>query len=103
MNRNRCLDKEDIFCKRNSPPRADYPRYSSDGSSYSDLINYDIKVPEEHTIKGESFDAEIQMLHMHPHDPRVSSIGILVRAREDGFNDDFQEILDLFQTHKNQD
>jgi len=103
MNRNRCLDKEDIFCKRNSPPRADYPRYSSDGSSYSDLINYDIKVPGEHTIKGESFDAEIQMLHMHPHDPRVSSIGILVRAKEDGFNADFQEILDLFQTVYDED
>ena len=66
-------------------------------TSFSDLLNYDIKIPGEHTIKGESFDAEIQMLHMHPEDRRVSSIGVLVRARDGGFNWRFQEILDEFQ------
>jgi carbonic anhydrase len=60
-------------------------------------MNYDIKVPGEHTIEGESFDAEIQMLHIHPTADRTSSIGVPVRAREDGYNVEFQKIINAFQ------
>lgn len=88
---------ESSACKQNGPPTADYPRYSSTATSYSDLINYDIKIPGEHTIKGESFDAEIQMFHIHPTANRQSSIGVLVRATHDGYNSEFQEIIDEFQ------
>jgi carbonic anhydrase len=75
----------------------DYPRYSSDGSDYSDLHHFDIKYPGEHTIKGESFDAELQMFHVHLHDGRFSSIGIPIRATGNGTNEEFQFILDEFQ------
>ena len=60
------------------------------------MMHYDIKVPGEHTIEGESFDAEIQMLHIHPTSPRVSSIAVVMRAKEDGHNQEFQKIIDVF-------
>jgi carbonic anhydrase len=99
MNRRECLDVDDPMCSTGRPPVADYPRYSSTLTPYSDLMNLDIKVPGEHTLEGESFDAEIQMLHTHldPDPARVSSIGIPIRATADGYNSEFQELLDQFQ------
>jgi carbonic anhydrase len=97
MNRRPCIDMEQNSCKRLDPPKADYPRYSSHLTSFADMINYDIKIPGEHTIDGEVFDAEIQMLHMFPTASRVSSIGVLVRAEENGYNGEFQEIINEFQ------
>jgi hypothetical protein len=61
------------------------------------LITYDVKVPSEHTIDGKRYDAEIQMLHVHPADGRISSIGIVVEATSNGHNSDFQAILNQFQ------
>jgi len=72
-------------------------RYSSTGTHFSDLLNLDIKVPGEHWIEGESFDAEIQMLHTHLTSARVTSIGVPIRATADGFNAEFQAVLDQFQ------
>ena len=76
---------------------ADYPRYSSRNTHFSDLLNLDIKFPGEHWIEGESFDAEIQMLHTHVTGQRVSAIGVPIRAMARGFNAEFQEVLDQFQ------
>jgi hypothetical protein len=84
-------------CQTNQPPMVDYPRYSSAISDYADMHHFDIKYPSEHTIKGESFDAEIQMFHVHFHRGRFSNIGVLVRATGNGFNQEFQFILDEFQ------
>lgn len=97
MNRRACLDIEYQECKGGRPPLADYPKYSATGSDFSDLLNFDIKVPGEHTIGGETFDAEIQMLHAHLTNRKLSSLGIPIRAMEDGHNSDFQTILDEFQ------
>ena len=99
MNRRECLDVDSSRCSDNRPPIADYPRYSSGLTAYSDLLNLDIKVPAEHTMEGETFDAEIQMLHTHldPSPARVSSIGLLLRATSNGFNYEFQQLLDMFQ------
>jgi len=103
MNRRSCLGVErnaegrtEYDCTDN-PPMADYPTYSSDGTHFSDMLNLDIKVPGEHWIEGESFDAEIQMLHTHPTSQRLTSIGVPVRATADGFNAEFQAVLDQFQ------
>jgi hypothetical protein len=62
-------------CDTNRPPTVDYPKYSSAGSDYSDMHHFDIKVPGEHTLEGESFDAEIQIFHVHLSDARFTSIG----------------------------
>ncbi len=100
MNRRACLDTDMQECKVGRPPMADYPKYSATGSEFSDLLNFDIKVPGEHTIAGETFDAEIQMLHAHLTNRKLSSLGIPIRATEGGHNDEFQKILDEFHhTH----
>jgi uncharacterized protein (DUF736 family) len=75
----------------------DYPKYSSNMSQFSDLLNFDIKVPAEHMLEGVAFDAEIQMLHTHPEDERVTTLAVPVRATANGFNAEFQTILDQFQ------
>ena len=97
MNRRPCRDVESAACQQGEPPLADYPRYSSFQTSFSDLITYDVKIPSEHTIQGKQYDAEIQMLHIHPGDARISSIGIVVEATPNGHNSDFQAILNQFQ------
>jgi len=50
FNRRRCLELDEPECENNNPPIADYPKYSSSVTSYSDAITYDLKVPGEHTI-----------------------------------------------------
>ncbi|KAG7342523.1 Eukaryotic-type carbonic anhydrase [Nitzschia inconspicua] len=97
MNRRPCGNVEQNSCNENMPPMVDYPRYSSSLSSYADMMTYDIKVPSEHELEGEVFDAEIQMMTVHPADARLASIGIVVRAQADGYNQPFQDILDAFQ------
>jgi carbonic anhydrase len=99
MPRRNCIQIESGLCNNNRPPMADFPRYASNTSSYSDLMNYDIKIPGEHTLEGQSFDAEIQMLHVHPGSvPRMGSIGIPVRALGDeGYNLEFQKVINQFQ------
>jgi carbonic anhydrase len=96
MNRRVCGDVTKDECNDDKPPLVDYPRYSSSLTSYSDLLHYDIKIPAEHELNGDIFDAEVQMLTLHPADGRIASIGILVRAQDDGYNSDFQPILDAF-------
>ncbi|KAG7363718.1 Eukaryotic-type carbonic anhydrase [Nitzschia inconspicua] len=97
MNRRPCGDVQRDSCNQNMPPLVDYPRYSSRFTQFADLMNYDIKVPSEHELEGELFDAEIQMLTLHPADARLASVGIVVRAQADGYNQHFQDILDAFQ------
>lgn len=100
MNRRRCLKLNEGQCRYPRPPTADQPNYIGTTSSYSDLLNYDIKIPGEHTLEGERFDAEVQMLHLHPDltsPNQVTSIAVMIRATKDGFNRDFQSIIDEFQ------
>jgi carbonic anhydrase len=61
------------------------------------MQHFDIKVPAEHTINGETFDAEIQMFHVSLQAPRLNSLGILIRA-DDGFdNAEYSVVLNEFQ------
>lgn len=95
-----CLDLDDERCLKPRPPSADQPNYIGSVSSYSDLVSYDVKVPGEHTIRGERFDAEIQMTHVHPDKQRdnlVTVVGVVVRAREGGHNEAFERILSAFE------
>jgi carbonic anhydrase len=96
MNRRRCRDLSKEECNADRPPVADYPKYSGTGNGWSDLLNFDIKVPGEHRIYNETFDAEIQMLHAHLENKKLNSLGIPIRATEDGHNADFQRVLDQF-------
>jgi carbonic anhydrase len=93
-------------CEGRRPPKIDLPKYAASGSDYSDMTHFDIKIPGEHTLEGETFDAEIQMLHVHLTIPRVATIAVPIRAKEGGYNSEFQWILNEFQTvfdnHKDQ-
>jgi Eukaryotic-type carbonic anhydrase len=82
---------------RPRPPLADFPNYSSTVTQQSDLLHLDIKVPGEHTVRGEKFDAEIQMMHIHLEASRIAYIGIPIRATNDGYNEKYQALLDQFQ------
>ena len=99
FSRRPCLDPDDLACDQGRPPLADYPDYSSTTTPWSDMLNLDIKVPGEHTLEGEVFDAELQMLHTHlqPEPARLSSIGVPIRATADGYNTEFQILLTQFQ------
>ena len=104
MNRRPCTnvnpDDSSHPCEIDHPPVADYPRYSSRTTPFSDLLNFDIKIPGEHTMEDvEPFDAEIQMLHTHldPDPDRTNSLAIPIRATEDGYNEEFQTVLNQFQ------
>lgn len=100
MFRRRCLDLDDVRCKYPRPPAADHPNYIGETASLSDLLNYDIKIPGEHTVEGERFDAEVQMLNIHPDRKspnQVTSTAVMIRATPDGFNREFQSIVDEFQ------
>ena len=101
MNRRECVDEDtedNDNCDFNRPPLADFPKYASTASSYSDLLHVDIKLPGEHQIEGEHFDAELQLIHTHYGKGRIGAIGIPVRAvRQDGFNSEFQRLIDQFQ------
>jgi Eukaryotic-type carbonic anhydrase len=78
----------------------DYPKYASGDlniQAYSDMHYFDIKVPGEHTLNGETFDAEIQMFQSSLVMPRMSSLGIPVRA-DDGFDNlSYQTVLNEFK------
>ncbi len=101
MQRRPCGDVESNSCQQDEPPMADYPTYSSSKTDFSDLLTYDIKVPSEHSIEGEYFDAEIQMLHVHTGDARISSIGIVIQAKSDSHNCEFQKLIDRFKYEYN--
>lgn len=97
MPRRDCINPKDRKCLRGRPPQADFPKYSSDETHYSDMLNLDIKVPGEHRMFDETFDAEIQMLHIHVTASRMAQIGVPVRATQNGYNDKYQALLDEFQ------
>lgn len=82
---------------RPRPPLADFPNYSSTVTHQSDLLHLDIKVPGEHTVRGERFDAEIQMMHIHLDASRIGYVGVPIRATLDGYNEKYQALLDQFQ------
>ena len=86
MNRRACLDVNIDECNVEQPPVANYPQYSSGMTHFSDNLKWDHKKTGENWIQGESFDAEIQMIHAHLDCPRVSSMGVPIRAKEDSFN-----------------
>jgi hypothetical protein len=57
-----CADILDTVCSEPDPPTADFP---NGWGGYADTLNIDFKVPSEHRMNGEVFDAEMQIYHLH--------------------------------------
>ena len=90
-------------CNITSPPTADFP---NNWGGHVDLLHVDFKIPSEHLIYGERFDAEMQVYHLHPTRRRTPTVASLMRASYTGYNMVLQQIIDrfqfLFDNHKSQ-
>jgi carbonic anhydrase len=99
-NRRPCSDWNDPKCQEPDPPHADFP---NGWGGYADVLHIDIKIPSEHSINGEKFDAEMQIFHLHSGKKRFPIQSVLIRAVNDtrGYNYYFQAVLDEFQFEYN--
>jgi hypothetical protein len=88
-----CGDLTKVECQEPDPPQADFP---NGWGGFADVLHVDFKVPSEHVLEGERFDAEMQIFHIHAGRRRLAAHSVLIRARDNGFNYYFQEALDAF-------
>lgn len=93
-----CPDVLDIKCQFPHPPWADFP---NGFPGISDVIHIDFKIPSEHWLRGQSFDGEIQIYHVHVNSSRIIAISTLIQATEQGHNHHLQLALDTFQEEYN--
>lgn len=89
-----CANINATECQIPHPPWADFP---NGWRGIADVIHVDLKIPGEHWLRGESFDGEIQIYHLHAGNRRVVAISTLIRATANGFNPNLQIALDAFQ------
>jgi carbonic anhydrase len=91
--RRNCQDSSLPECRRVDPPRADFP---GGWLNFADVLHVDFKIPSEHTMKGKRFDAEMQIVHLHPINKRLVVQSVLIEADEKGFNYYLQQALRAF-------
>jgi carbonic anhydrase len=89
-----CREINLLACSEPDPPQADFP---NDWGGNADAIHVDFKIPSEHLLNGERFDAEMQIYHIHPSRRRVPTIVSFMRASLTGYNSILQDIIDHFQ------
>jgi carbonic anhydrase len=93
-----CADILDAICSEPDPPAADFP---NGWGGFADLMHVDFKIPAEHRINGEIFDAEMQIYHLHAGRRRLAAISVLIRVDPFGYNAYLQTALDAFQYEYN--
>lgn len=93
-----CPDLFDTVCAEPDPPAADFP---NGWGGFADTMHVDFKLPSEHRIYGEIFDAEMQIFHLHPGRRRLPAISVLIRADPNGYNYYLQTAIDAFQYEYN--
>ena len=89
-----CADVNNTKCQFPHPPWADFP---NGFRGIADATHIDFKIPSEHWLRGEIFDGELQVYHIHAKNGRMVALSTLVRAMEQGHNQHFQLALDAFQ------
>ncbi len=89
-----CSDLLDSRCDEPDPPHADFP---NGWGGFADMMHVDFKIPAEHRIYGEVFDAEMQIFHLHSGRKRLPAISVLIRAQPNGHNAYLQTAIDAFQ------
>lgn len=86
------------MCAEPDPPSADFP---NGWGGFSDSIHVDFKIPAEHRVYGEVFDAEMQIFHLHPGRRRLPVISVLIQVDPNGYNTYLQTAIDAFQYEYN--
>lgn len=81
-------------CDEPDPPHADFPH---NWGGFTDVIHVDFKIPSEHLIYGERFDAEMQIFHLHPSRRRTPTVVAMMKACFSCHNDVLQDVIDDFQ------
>jgi carbonic anhydrase len=89
-----CRNLNELACQEPDPPNADFP---NNWGGYADVTHIDFKVPGEHLIRGEKFDGEMQIFHIHRGRRRMVVQSVTIRATSTGFNSYFQEAIDVFR------
>jgi carbonic anhydrase len=89
-----CADLLDTVCSEPDPPTADFP---NGWGGFADMMHVDFKIPAEHRIYGEVFDAEMQIFHLHPGRERLPAISVLIRVDPLSYNPYLQMAIDAFQ------
>lgn len=89
-----CADLLDPRCAEPDPPHADFP---NGWGGFADMMHLDFKLPAEHRIYGEAFDAEMQLFQLHPGRARLPAVSVLIRATPGGHNEYLQQAIDAFQ------
>ena len=89
-----CSDMEDPVCSEPDPPHADFP---NNWGGFADLMHIDFKVPSEHMIEGQRYDAEMQIFHLHPSRRRTPTVSVVIQATPNGHNYYLQPALDAFE------
>ena len=87
-------------CREPDPPLADFP---NDWPGLVDLLHIDFKIPSEHTIEGEKFDGEMQLMYLHPGRMRLPSVAVTMKATTTDHNPELQRALDEFQQQYDRD
>lgn len=90
-----CADLLNTLCAEPDPPFADFP---NGWGGFADAMHVDFKVPSEHWIYGQKFDAEMQIYHVHADRQRIPAVSVLMRVDADGYNSYLQSAIDAFQT-----
>jgi hypothetical protein len=93
-----CADILDAVCAEPDPPAADFP---NGWGGFADMMHVDFKIPAEHRIYGEIFDAEMQIFQLHPGRRRLPAISVLIRVDPNGYNTYLQTAIDAFQYEYN--
>ena len=76
------------------PPNADFP---NGWGGFADALHVDFKVPSEHLINGNRYDAEMQVYHLHPGRRRLPTQATVIQAKDDGYNWYFEGALKAFE------
>jgi carbonic anhydrase len=94
FDRRPCSDLTNVTCQEPDPPMADFPHGFT---GIADAVHIDFKVPSEHTIGGQRFDAEMQIFHVLAKRRRMPVQSVLISATVDGYNYYFEDALVEFQ------
>jgi carbonic anhydrase len=93
-----CADILDAVCAEPDPPAADFP---NGWGGFADMMHVDFKLPAEHRLYGEVYDAEMQIFHLHPGRRRLPAISVLIQVDPNGYNYYLQIAIDAFQYEYN--